>query len=68
MAILQDPGHLISLREDVALPPRFLDLSPCDFFLWGYHKAEVFKRRFRTLKELKEIIREKLPEILKICW
>jgi len=35
-------GRLISLREDVAWPTRSPDLSPCDFFLWGYLKAENF--------------------------
>jgi len=59
------PGCLISLREDVAWPPRTSDLSPRDFFLWGYLKAEIFKYRPRTLEELKETIREKIARIPK---
>ena len=32
-------------QEDVALmrwPPRSQDLTPCDFFLWGFVKDTVF--------------------------
>lgn len=32
---------------------RSPDLNPCDFFSWGYLKAEVFKLRSKTLEELK---------------
>jgi hypothetical protein len=41
------PGHLISLRGDMGWPARSPDLSPCDFFLWGYPKEKVFKHRPR---------------------
>ena len=37
------PGRLISLRGDEEWPARSPDLSPCDFFLWGYLKEKVFK-------------------------
>ncbi|PNF37887.1 hypothetical protein B7P43_G07408 [Cryptotermes secundus] len=37
------PGHLISLQGDILWAARSPDLTPCDFFLWGYPKAEVFK-------------------------
>ncbi|XP_068233554.1 uncharacterized protein [Palaemon carinicauda] len=39
------------------------DLSPCDFFLWGYLKAEVYKHRPRTLQELKDVIRQEVAAI-----
>ena len=57
------PGHVISLRQDISWPPRSPDLSPCDFFLWGYLKAEVFKHRPRTIEELKEAIVEAIAGI-----
>jgi len=50
------PRHLISLRVDVGWPARSPDLSPCDFFLWGYLKEKVFKIRPRSLEDLKERI------------
>ena len=61
------PGRLISLRGDVGWPARSPDLSPCDFFLWGYLKEKVFKHRPRSLEDLKERIRQEIdatpPEI-----
>ena len=52
------PSRLVSLRGDIGCPARSPDLTPCDFFLWGYLKAEVYKYRPQTLKALKEAIRE----------
>jgi len=39
------PGHVISLRGDIRWPPRSPDLTPCDFYLWGYLKAKVYEQR-----------------------
>ena len=50
------PGRLISLRGDILWPARSPDLTPCDYFLWGYLKAEVFKHRPRALQALKDAI------------
>jgi hypothetical protein len=57
-AILKEmlPGRVVSLHEAVPWKPRSPDLSPCDFFLWGYLKAEVFKYCPRSLDQLKEAI------------
>jgi hypothetical protein len=66
-AVLKEvfPGRVVSLHEAVPWPLRSPDLSPCDFFfLWGYLKAEVFKRRPRSLDQLKEAIQE---ERLQMC-
>jgi hypothetical protein len=57
------PGRLISQRGDIAWPARSPDLSPCDYFLWGYLKAEVFKHRPRTIEELKDAIRSEITAI-----
>jgi len=57
------PSRLISLRCDIGWPARSLDLTPCDFFLWGYLKAEVYKHRPQTLKALKTAIREEVVAI-----
>ncbi|PNF41812.1 hypothetical protein B7P43_G02048 [Cryptotermes secundus] len=47
-------------EDDVALftwPPRPPDLTPCDFFLWGYIKDRVYVPPLpRTLVELRERI------------
>ncbi len=38
MALLHEkfPGRIISRNSDVNWPPRSCDLTPLDFFLWGY--------------------------------
>jgi len=51
------PGCLISLRENIAWSPHSPDLSPCNYLLWGYLKAEVFKYRPRTIEKLKEAVK-----------
>jgi hypothetical protein len=69
MEVLKEkfPGRLISLRGDIPWPGRSPDLSPCDLFLWGYLKAEVFKCRPQTPEELKDAIHHKItavPEVM----
>jgi histone-lysine N-methyltransferase SETMAR len=44
-------------------PPYSPDLSPCDFFLFGYVKWKLSQRRFQSLDELKAGTREILNEI-----
>ena len=65
LTVLQEmfPGRVVSLRGDVPWPARSPDLSPCDFFLWGHLKAEVFKSRPITLTELKAAIVTAVNEI-----
>ena len=65
MDVLRDlfPSHLISLRGDIGWPARSPDLSPCDYFLWGHLKAEVYKLRPTIIDELKAAIRQKVNEI-----
>ena len=57
------PGRLISLRGDVGCPARSLDISPCDYFIWGYLKEKVFKRRPQSLGDLKERFRQEIDAI-----
>ena len=57
------PGPLISLRGGVGWPAWSPDLSPCDFFLWGYLKEKVFKNRSRSLEDLKERIGQEIDAI-----
>ncbi|KAL4149807.1 hypothetical protein QTP88_003669 [Uroleucon formosanum] len=57
------PGHLLSLQGDVTWPPRSPDLSPCDFFLWGHLKAQVYTHRPTSLEALKEAITQEVATI-----
>jgi hypothetical protein len=35
-------------------PPRSPDLTPPDYFLWGYLKQDVYSNRPQTIKDLKQ--------------
>lgn len=57
------PGRLISRNGDVHWPPRSPDLTVCDFFLWGYLKARVYRNIPRTIQELKAAIHNEITSI-----
>jgi len=57
------PSRLISLRGDIGWAACLPNLTPCDFFLRGYLKAEVYKHRPQTLRALKDAIREEAAAI-----
>ena len=65
LGILRDmfPGHLVSLRGDIGWPPRSPDLTPCDFFLWGHVKSQVYQHRLANLEELKAAITHEINAI-----
>ena len=65
MSVLRErfPERLISIRGDLEWPARSPDLSPCDFFLWGYLKARVYVNRPQSLENLKDNIREEIANI-----
>lgn len=50
------PDRVISLKEEVEWAPHSPDLSPLDFFLWGYLKARVYAEKPRTSEQLKRAI------------
>ena len=47
----------------VEWPPRSPDLSPLDFFLWGYLKRKVYSNRPVTIEDLKRNITEECRQI-----
>ncbi|PSN41594.1 hypothetical protein C0J52_17612 [Blattella germanica] len=49
-------GHWIGRRKHIEFPPRSPDLTPIDFYLWGTVKDEVYRRKPRTLEELRQEI------------
>ncbi|CAM1304959.1 Uncharacterised protein r2_g1479 [Pycnogonum litorale] len=55
--------RVISLKTDFEWAPHSPDLSPPDFFLWGYLKDRVYAGKPRTITELKEAIREDMRAI-----
>lgn len=51
-------GGVIGRRGSTEWPPGSLDLTPLDFFMWGYVKDKVYARKPRTLTELKGFIED----------
>ena len=53
----------------VPWPPRSLDLTSCDFFLWGFIKSKVYSERSATIEELRERIKKAFQEhiTVQIC-
>lgn len=61
MALLRDffLNKLISRFGDIPWPPSSPDITPMDFFLWGYLKSKVYETNPATISALKEnIVRE----------
>lgn len=44
-------------------PPRSPDLTPPDFFLWGYLKNKIFRNRMHDIEELKNAITYEINQI-----
>ena len=62
------PDQLIGRRGPIEWPARSPDLSPCDFFLWGYLKDKVCQDRPATIAQLRERISTACAEIsAKMC-
>ena len=56
-------NQLISLKTEQAWPPHSPDLSPLDFFLWGYLKEKVYTPKPTTVQELKTAICREMQKI-----
>jgi hypothetical protein len=67
------PGRWIGRRGPVEWPARSPDLTPLDFFLWGYLKSIVYANRPRSMADLqanielecRKITEEQLHNVLK---
>lgn len=57
------PGRLVSKNGDFDWPPRSPDLTPPDFFLWGYLKGKVYADQPKTLRALKRNIGREIAAI-----
>ncbi|GFV55608.1 DUF4817 domain-containing protein [Trichonephila clavipes] len=49
--------RIVSRRCRYPWPPRSPDLTPADFWLWGYLKSRVYLSGTSSLSELKDVIR-----------
>ncbi|GFU21527.1 uncharacterized protein TNCV_3827341 [Trichonephila clavipes] len=55
--------RLISRFGPVNCPPRSCDLTPLDYFLWGYVKSLVYADKPQTLDHLEDNIRRVIADI-----
>ena len=65
MASLKEhfPARLISRFGDLSWPPPSPELTPADFFLWGFLKLKVYIAKPSNLSELKIMICQEISEI-----
>lgn len=56
-------GMVISRRGDVNWPPRSCDLTPLDFFLWGFLKSQVYADKPLNTAALKANITHAIGQI-----
>ncbi|GFU81665.1 DUF4817 domain-containing protein [Trichonephila clavipes] len=55
--------RIVSRRCRYPWPPRSPDLTPADFWLWGYLKSRVYLSGPLSLLELKDVIRREVSSI-----
>lgn len=56
-------GSIIARNGPVPWPPRSCDLTPLDFFLWGYLKSLVYANKPQTIEDLKTNIEHEIRAI-----
>jgi hypothetical protein len=57
------PARVISRRGNIEWPATSPDLNHCDFFLWGFFKSKVYKKKPRTTVDSKQNIRDEVATI-----
>ncbi|PNF28847.1 hypothetical protein B7P43_G04418 [Cryptotermes secundus] len=57
------PGRWIGRGSPISWPPRSPDITPLDFFLWGYVKDIVYKTQVRDSDQLKTRVRDALTTV-----
>uniref|UniRef100_V5GPD3 Transposable element Tc3 transposase n=1 Tax=Anoplophora glabripennis TaxID=217634 RepID=V5GPD3_ANOGL len=62
------PHRWIGRRGPKEWPARSPDLTPLDFFLWGYVKSKIYVNKPNSINDLKERIRQEVraipPEVI----
>ena len=66
------PNHWIGRGGPTAWPPNSPDLTPCDFFLWGFIRQHVYRVPIQNLDHLKQRIKFVFgmvtQEMLRATW
>ena len=56
-------NRVIAFGHPREWPPRSPDLTPCDFFLWGYLKSRVYQTPPQNLEDLRNRITAEVPSL-----
>ena len=56
-------GKWIGRRGAIEWPARSPDLTPLDFFLWGFLKHKVYGEKILNIQHLKEVITRHIEEL-----
>ncbi|GFV04137.1 uncharacterized protein TNCV_917581 [Trichonephila clavipes] len=59
--------RIVSRRCRYPWPPRSPDLTPADFWLWGYLKSRVYLSGPSSLSELKDAIHREVSPYIQTC-
>lgn len=59
----QYPNCWIGRRGPVAWPPRSPDMTPMDYFLWGYIKCKVYQTEPTTVENMQQRIQTVIAEM-----
>ena len=57
------PDRWIGRDGPIPWPPRSPDITPLDFFLWGYVKDIVYRTKIRDITDLKQRITDAIATI-----
>lgn len=49
--------------SNIPWPPRSPDLTPMDYFFWGFIKSKVYVRNYRSIDDLKDAINSAFEEV-----
>ena len=58
------PDAWIGKGGPIPWPPRSPDLSPLDFFLWGYIKNTVYAEKIRNIQHLQDRITSAIETVI----
>ncbi|PNF32700.1 hypothetical protein B7P43_G12963, partial [Cryptotermes secundus] len=57
------PGRWIGRSGPISWPPRSPDITPLDFFLWGYVKDTIYKFQARDIDQLKTRVKDAITTV-----
>ena len=57
------PRRLVGIGHATEYPPRSPDLTPLDFYLWGFVKSRVYATPPASIQELEQRIRDEIRQL-----